>query len=213
MLVRRIARPLFAAWFITEGLDAVRTPAPHVARAEASWQALGTKVDLPAPPGSADLRRLVRLHGALMLCSGLMLATGRAPRTAALSLDALTVPLAVVNQPFGASARLVATASDAAAPERGRFARPVGATGGVSGASVRAGGADRAALRERFWRNLSMIGGALAVAADREGRPSMGWRIGHARVDHAAAREARLAVAEAARQTRAAVREARRAAS
>ncbi len=216
MLVRRIARPLFAAWFLSEGLDALRRPDPHLARTDAAWHTLG-RGRLPEPPDDDTMRLAVRLHGAAMALAALMLALGRAPRTAALALAALTVPLAVVNQPFGAAARIVATASDATTAHEGhprsRFGRPVGATGGVSTPSVRAGGADRAAVRERFWRNLTMIGGAVLVGLDREGRPGVAWRIDHALSDRATAREARRALKTASREAKAAVREARRATS
>ena len=218
MLVRRIARPLLAAWFVTEGIDAVRRPDPHVARTKASWTALGHRLDLPAAPSREQLRSLVRAHGVLMTIAAAMLATGRAPRTAALALAAMTVPLAVVNQPFGSTAHVVATASDGAGDtgspgRRSRFGRPIGATGGVSTASVREGGADRDALKERFVRNLSMIGAALIAGVDREGRPGVAWRAGHARVDAAAAHKARLAIAAAAKEARTAARQARRSAS
>lgn len=207
MLVRRIARALFASWFLAEGLDALRRPAPHAARAEAAWQSLGGRLGLPAAPPGSQLRTLVRAHGAATVGAAGMLALGKAPRTGALLLAALTVPLVVVNQPFGGAASVVATASEAAgtAPARSRFGRPVGTAG-------RASAADRAVLRERFLRNLTMLGGALLAAVDMEGRPGVGWRLGHARVDHATAREAKRAVTEAAREARTAVREARRAA-
>ena len=209
MLVRRIARPLFASWFVSEGLDALRRPEPHVARTEACWQTLGGRLGLPATPTGSQVRALVRAHGAATVVAAAMLGLGKAPRTGALLLAALTVPLVVVNQPFGGSAAVVATASEAAeaAPARSRFGRPVGPT-----TTGRASAADRAVLRERFLRNLTMLGGALLAAVDREGRPGVGWRVGHARVDHAAARDARRAVTEATREARAAVREARRAA-
>ena len=218
MLVRRIARPLLAAWFVTEGIDAVRRPDPHVARSKASWSALGRTLDLPDAPSREQMRALVKAHGVLMTIAGLMLATGRAPRTAALALAALTVPLALVNQPFGATAHVVATASDGSADprpgaQRGRFGRAIGATGGVATSSVREGGADRDALRERFVRNLSMIGGALIAGIDHEGRPGVAWRAGHARVDSATARKVRRAVASAAKEARAAARQVRRSAS
>ena len=202
MLVRRIARPLLSTWFVGEGLDAVTRPAAHVARTQAAWQQLDNRLDLPAAPSTAQLTALVRAHGAAMIVAGAMLATGRAPRAAALMLAALTVPLAVVTQPFGPAARVVATASDTAGGgERRRmsFGRGFGATGGVSTAQVADGGADRGALRERFLRNLSMIGGALIAGIDHEGRPGIAWRAGHARIDRTAAHEARAAVREARR--------------
>lgn len=224
MLVRRIARPLFAAWFVAEGVDALRRPAPHVARTDAAWRGTGARLGLPPVPSSGTLTSLVRLHGGLMTVAAFMLATGRAPRAAALSLAGLCLPLAVVNQPFGASARTAASAGEQAeGGRRSRFSRPIGATGGVATAPVSVGGSDTRAARDRFLRNLSMVGGALIAGLDREGRPGLAWRARHSLEDKAAAREARVAIAAATKQaraataaatkeTRAALREARRAA-
>lgn len=223
MPVRRIARPMFAAWFVSEGVETFRRPEPHAARAEATWRELGRHVDLPPTPAADRFTTLVRAHGAAMAIAGLMLALGRAPRTAALTLAALAAPLVLVNQPFGASARIVATAGETASAKesgqetRTRFGRPIGATGGVSTASVRAGGVNRAAMRERFVRTVSMVGGALIAGLDTEGRPGVAWRASHARLDRANAREAKAVMSAAAKEARAAVKaavkEARRAAS
>lgn len=212
MLVRRIARPLFAAWFLSEGWDAFRRPDPHVARTQAAWRALPG--DLPEPPDAGRLRLLVRLHGGLMVVAAFLLATGRVPRTAAMVLAGLTAPLALVHQPFGAAARRAAVASQGAGDGgRRRGVRALGATGGVVTAEVPEGGADHREAPERFLRDLSMIGGALVVALDREGRPGVAWRVQHARADRAAAREARAAVVAATKEAKAAVREARRTAA
>lgn len=208
MLVRRFARPMFAAVFVAEGMDALREPRPHAHRAEAAWAALASRTSLPTAPSSAQVRAAVRLHGAAMAVAGLMLALGRAPRTAALALAALSLPLAVVNQPFGRAGREAAVGAEQEGSRglRSRVSRPIGATGGVTG-TVPTGGTDRRAQRDRFLRTLSMAGGALLVAADTEGRPGITWRVRHARVDNAAAREARRAVAAAARQAKAAARD------
>ena len=42
MLLRRLARPLFASWFVTEGLDVVRHPAAHAADARGALTTLLT---------------------------------------------------------------------------------------------------------------------------------------------------------------------------
>lgn len=164
MLVRRIARPLLAAWFVSEGVEAVRRPADHVRRAQECWRRLASsprvasRVDVPEPPADRRVALLVRLHGAVMVLAALHLAFGRHPRTAALGLAALTVPLAVANQPLGGSDRV-----------------------------------ERAERRTAFWRNLSMIGGALIAGVDLEGRPGVTWRVENALADRAAAREAHAA--------------------
>lgn len=197
MPVRRIARPLFASSFIAEGWDAVSRPDPHVARTRACWQELGPRLGLPPVPSTDTLRLVVRVHGGVMALAAVMVATGRAPRTAALTLAGLCVPLAVVDQPFGTSARVAAATAE---------------------------GADTAGSRERFLRTLTMIGGALVVGLDREGRPGLTWRASHA-LEHraitrrsdasvaAATKEARLAVTAAKKEAKAALRQARRASS
>jgi uncharacterized membrane protein YphA (DoxX/SURF4 family) len=151
MLVRRLARPMFAAWFAVEGWEAVRHPAPHVDRLRTTWADLAARVDLPPVPSDQQLRTAVRVHGAATAAAAAALALGRAPRTAALVLAALTAPLLLVDQPV----------------------RPAAAGHHVPGRP------DRAAV-ERFARSVSMLGGALLVGLDHEGRPGIAWRIEHA---------------------------------
>ena len=170
MLLRRLARPLFASWFVTEGLDVVRHPAVHAADAR-------SRHDRPARPAPAEpsvqgpagdaighelsdrqLTTLVQAHGFALAGAGVLLAVGKAPRTAALALAALTAPLVLVNLP-----------------------------------GKRAFGEDplvRHARRDRFVRALAFTGGALIAGVDLEGRPGISWRVQKARSDHAAAKAA-----------------------
>jgi uncharacterized membrane protein YphA (DoxX/SURF4 family) len=173
MLVRRIARPLFATWFVAEGVEALRSPGPHVARTEEAWRRLKGRLDLPEAPPSSQLTTLAKVHGAAMAGAGIMLAIGKAPRTAAVVLAALTLPLAVVNEPFTAEG----TSADV--------------------------------TRDRFLRNLTMIGGALLAAVDLEGRPGLAWRASHARVHRAASREAKAAITAAIKDSKALAKEAK----
>ncbi|HWS58518.1 MAG TPA: DoxX family protein [Actinotalea sp.] len=166
MLVRRVARPLFAAWFVVEGLDAARHPEPHAERARATWELAADRLPLPPPPSPRQLGVLIRLHGAAMVGAAAMLATGRAPRTAAVVLAGLTLPLAVAHQP-------VTEALAAGSGHRLRDGRDA---------------LDRVLGADRFWRSLSMLGGAVLVAIDTEGRPGMVWRLEHARAARAAVR-------------------------
>lgn len=165
MLLRRIARPLLATWFVAEGLDVVRHPASHAAEARAALDA--TDARLPAAvrgQGATrgvlgfdvtekQLRTAVQAHGAALAAAGVLLAVGKAPRTAALALAALTAPLVVVNL-----------------PDR---SRDVDASA-------------RTHRRARLIRALSSLGGALLAAADHEGRPGLSWRVHQARARHAA---------------------------
>ncbi|WP_372594729.1 DoxX family protein [Actinotalea sp.] len=99
MLVRRIARPLVAGSFLAEGWDAVRSPAAHVDRFEAAWLRLGRRVDLPPVPSRRSMTTLVRAHGAAMVGAAGLLALGAAPRTNALVLAALMLPVVASETP------------------------------------------------------------------------------------------------------------------
>ena len=189
MLLRRVARPMFASWFRGEGLDAVRHPAGHAASARDGIAVLRTRLgryarrtgverilderhDVDVDAGldrvlgrelsQRQLTMAVRLHGGAMLLAGGMLALGRAPRASALALAALAAPVAVVNAPPG------------------RTATPAG----------RDEAAGRAGRSRRFWAAVSATGGALLAAADYEGRPGLGWRWQNAWETRAAVRDA-----------------------
>jgi uncharacterized membrane protein YphA (DoxX/SURF4 family) len=167
VLLRRLARPLFASWFVSEGLDVVRHPAVHAADARAAMTALRARLPEPVRTGPAgdalgyelsnrQLATIVQAHGVALAGAGVLLAVGKAPRTAALALAALTAPLILVNLPgkraFGEDK------------------------------------ADRRARRDRFVRALAFTGGALIAGVDLEGRPGISWRVQKARSEHAAAK-------------------------
>ena len=100
MLLRRIARPLFATWFVAEGLDVVRHPATHATDARGAFAMVKRRFGLDLPELSdRQLATAVQVHGAALAGAGALLAAGRAPRTAAVALAALTAPLIVVNLP------------------------------------------------------------------------------------------------------------------
>ncbi|GIG40143.1 DoxX family membrane protein [Cellulomonas phragmiteti] len=175
MLLRRLARPLFASWFVSQGLDALRHPGTHAQVVRDGLDGLRTRVpasarsSAPAPVAALldhdlsdrQLATVAQAHGAAVLVAGSMLAAGRAPRAAALALAGLTVPLVLVNL-------------------------PVGRRGGLTAA-------EKKARTERLVRALSFAGGAVLVGVDLEGRPGVSWRVQHARADRAALKAARAA--------------------
>ena len=128
MLLRKIARPLLATWFIRDGLDAARHPGVHVVTArgpvDQATNALGR-----APLTDRQLRTLVQAHGGLTVVAGISLAVGRTPRVAALTLAALSLPLAVAEQPFTSGPR---SRADRTEP----FVRRLGAIGAALLAGV-----------------------------------------------------------------------------
>ena len=122
MLLRPIARPLLATWFVHDGLDAVRHPDQHVVAARGPADQISSLAGGAPPLTDSQLKTAVRVHGGLTVAAGVALAVGKAPRTAALVLALLTVPLALADQPF--------TSGDVARPVRTeRFVRRLGAIG------------------------------------------------------------------------------------
>ncbi|HEY0118387.1 MAG TPA: DoxX family protein [Cellulomonas sp.] len=169
MLLRHIARPLFASWFVVEAVDGIRHPAAHATAVREGVAALrGRTRRIPAlndvldtaltSMGDRQLGVVVQAHGAATVAAAGALALGKAPRTAALALAALTVPVVLTSLP--------ARRTPAGTPDEGE--------------------ADR---RHKFWFSLTALGGALLAAGDLAGRPGMTWRIHAAREAKAAARE------------------------
>ncbi len=144
-MLHRIARPLFATWFVVEGAGAVLHPGEHVASIREA------AARLPGPAGDAvdrvddnRLALLVRAHGAGMTLAAGALAAGRTPRTAATVLALLTVPTLVRTLPPPRSAKPTKEQT------RARRARQVQVLSAVGGALIAAGDTEgRPGLR---WR-------------------------------------------------------------
>ncbi|HWH29754.1 MAG TPA: DoxX family membrane protein [Mycobacteriales bacterium] len=85
-MIRRLARPLLAATFIAEGVDALRNPTPHVQQARAA--------------GLDDAERLVQVNAATKVGGGALLALDKLPRLSALALAASLVPTTLVRNAF-----------------------------------------------------------------------------------------------------------------
>lgn len=139
MLVRRLARPLLATWFVAAGLDAARHPGRHVDTARPTVDRVTRAAGLRRPLTDRELKTAVRIHGVATLLAAGNLAAGRAPRSNGLALAALTLPLVVVHQPV--AARKVD-------PEKvGPFVQQLGALGAALLA-----GADTAGSPSFGWR-------------------------------------------------------------
>jgi len=158
MLLRRIARPLFASWFLAEGVDALRRPAEHVVTARTALRRLDQRVPADLDLDERTLTTVVRVHGAATVAAAGLLAIGKLPRLAGATLAALTFPLALAELAQDKAHR-------APKPER----------------------------RQRLLRPLALTGGALIVAADTHGQPSVRWRVEHAKAVRAAAAKAEQA--------------------
>lgn len=124
MLLRRIARPLLAAPFVYDGVQAALHPDDHV-EAASEGAALVTDALGAEPLSERRVALLVRAHGAATAAAGLLLAVGRTPRTAALALAALTAPLAVAHQPFTAPRDQRGARTDAFVADLGKIGAAV----------------------------------------------------------------------------------------
>ncbi|AOZ72480.1 hypothetical protein BK816_03535 [Boudabousia tangfeifanii] len=93
-ILRTIIRPLIAAPFIADGLDAMRRPAPH-AKKISPFKPTLRRLGLGVVADNPELAS--RALGAVTVGAAGMLALGKMPRTTAAVLTAISVPLAIVN--------------------------------------------------------------------------------------------------------------------
>jgi uncharacterized membrane protein YphA (DoxX/SURF4 family) len=101
MLVRRIARPLLAASFINDGVDALRNPQAHVAGAAPLVEKVTETADKQLPVQlPKDAAQWVKIVGGVKVGAGALFALGRFPRLSALLLGATAVPTALAQHRF-----------------------------------------------------------------------------------------------------------------
>ena len=132
MLVRRIARPLLSAVFISGGIDALRNPAQRAQAAapliDKSTEALPGSVTQKIP---SDPETLIKINAAVQIGGGVLLATGKAPRLASLALAGSLVPTTLAGHDFWNE-----TDPAKKAAQRTQFLKNVGLLGGLLIAAV-----------------------------------------------------------------------------
>lgn len=96
-ILRRMARPMLAVPFITGGIDVLRNPDPRAKLAAPVAAKMAEMLPIPLP---SDPVQLVQIDAGLKVIGGLMLATGRLPRLAALGLAASLVPTTLAGHRF-----------------------------------------------------------------------------------------------------------------
>ncbi|MGQ0841726.1 DoxX family membrane protein [Actinokineospora sp.] len=103
MILRRIARPMLAAVFISGGINALRAAEAHAEAAKPFLDdtvgRLGDRLPAQVP---TDPVTLVKIDGAVKVGAGLALALGKAPRLAALLLAGSLVPTTLAGHRFWA---------------------------------------------------------------------------------------------------------------
>ncbi|MGH3875670.1 MAG: DoxX family protein [Actinophytocola sp.] len=101
MIMRRIARPLLAAVFVSGGIDSLRNPKPPMQTAEPmldkAREQVGDKVPDQVP---TDTETLVKLDAAIKIGAGIALALNKFPRLAALLLAGTLVPTTAAAHRF-----------------------------------------------------------------------------------------------------------------
>ncbi|GAB3480574.1 DoxX family protein [Amycolatopsis cihanbeyliensis] len=93
MILRRVARPLLAAIFISGGINALRDAEGHAKAAE-------PLLDRTVGTETVDAATLVRADAAVKVGAGTALALGRFPRFAAALLLGSLVPTTAAGHPF-----------------------------------------------------------------------------------------------------------------
>ncbi len=173
-LVRRIARPMLAAIFISGGLDQFRHPGRKSEAARPIVEKIAPMLGLPQ-----DTELLVRANGVTMVAAGTMLALGRFPRVAAGVLAVSLVPTTIAGHAYWREED-----PERRAQQRTQFLKNVGLIGGVLLAAVDTEGRPGLAYRAH------LAGDSVQRAAKTTRREA-----GHAA--HTAARETRLKAAQA----------------
>lgn len=101
MIMRRIARPLLAAVFVSSGIETLRNPKPHVQAAEPVLdRTVGRVRDKLPDDVPTDAESLVRFDARVKIGAGVALGLGKAPRLAALLLAAGLVPTTAAGHRF-----------------------------------------------------------------------------------------------------------------
>jgi len=179
MLIRRIARPMLSAAFISRGIDALRSPKPA---ADAARPALDGLSKLPDPVGTnvpSNAETVARVNAAIQIGGGLLLASGRLPRVAAAALA-----LTVVPGSLGAHMFWRESDPQRKADERRAFLTDVSLIGGLIIAAVDTEGKPSLGWRGRRAAHMvsEAVATALPVGADTGGAlidSALAERVGH----------------------------------
>lgn len=131
MLIRRIARPMLSAVFISRGVESLRSPKPAADAARPTLEGLSK---LPEPVGTNvpdNAETVARVTAAVQIGGGLLLASGKLPRVASAALALSVVPGSLGGHTFWSE-----TDPQRKADERRAFITDVSLIGGLIIAAV-----------------------------------------------------------------------------
>jgi uncharacterized membrane protein YphA (DoxX/SURF4 family) len=169
MILRRIARPLLAAAFVSQGAESLRRP---MSAADAARPTVAGLRKLPDPIGSSvpeNPDTLAKVTAATQIGGGLLLATGRLPRIASAALAATVLPANLGMHMFWAEPDAVSRAR-----KRRDFMVDLSLLGGLIIASADTAG--RPSLGWRGRRAARRLSEAVGLAGGAE---TLTDKIGH----------------------------------
>jgi putative oxidoreductase len=120
--IQSLARPLLASMFVAGGIDSIRNSESKVKSAEAVVGPLSRVL----PDLNSDTETLVRFNGAVQVGAGVLLATGKFRRLAALALIGSLVPTTYAGHRFWEE-----TDEDIRKQQRTHFLKNLGLLGGL----------------------------------------------------------------------------------
>lgn len=163
MLIRRIARPMLAATFITRGVEALRSPKPAADAARPTLEGLSKLPDPVGPNVPTNAETVAKVTAGVQIGAGLLLAAGRLPR-----ISSAALAVSVVPGSLGAHAFWNETDPIRKAAERRALFTDVGLIGGLIIASVDTEGKPSLGWRgRRAARKVSeRVSGALPSGTD-----------------------------------------------
>lgn len=101
MLIRRLARPLLAAIFVSGGINALRDSQGHAkVAAPLVDRTVGQVRDSLPEQVPTNPETLVRVDGAVKIGAGVLLAAGKLPRLSSLALAGSLVPTTLAGHAF-----------------------------------------------------------------------------------------------------------------
>ncbi len=172
MLLRRIARPMLAAVFVGQGIDALRSPKPA---ADAARPTLEGLQKLPDPVGSnvpRNAETFAKLAAAVQIGGGVLLATGKVPRLASAALAATVVPANLGAHMFWSEVD-----PERKAAKRRDFLTDVSLLGGLIIASADTAGKPSLGWRGR--RAAARLSDTVASALPHSADSDLADRVGH----------------------------------
>jgi len=179
MLIRRIARPMLSAAFISRGIDALRSPKTAADAARPTLEGLSK---LPDPVGStvpSNAETVARINAAVQIGGGLLLASGKLPR-----LASAVLAISVVPGSLGAHTFWNQSDPQRKADERRAFLTDISLIGGLIIAAVDTEGKPSLGWRGRraAHKVSEAVGTAMPVGAAAGGAladSALAERLGH----------------------------------